>query len=366
MKKLKTVFVIVLLLLPVLLFSQYTVEQKNNEGLYQISWRALQNVTRYVMVLQKEGGDQVEVITVNPQVELTLEIGVYRIRVTAYHPGSETAMPWSSFPATARPRIYSFYPRGIRIRERQFDLIITGKNYLPDTKLALVSRNGVSYTPLSFTVESSGKRAHAVFDMQDLPANSYTIYVTNPDGLNDSLGPFSAAERKFELTADYAPIFLAHGIFNKSLQKFFYPAGAELKLGYYFLETSSGNLGAEALLAWNFIKSENITDHPPPAVDSANFVELRFNIVYRLAIGQKSAVTFSAGGGMESILGFTFDYLNSPDKHNALVPLVALGVSYRRNINDIFYAEAGADYLLIFFGGPQGIVRPYIGAGWRF
>ena len=363
--------ILIFLFSAALVFSQvnYSVEQINADGLCRISWPHLDNVVRYIVRLEKPGAEPIDIVTVNPQAEIILETGTYRMRVTAYHTEGETVLPWSSITVRAKPVIVSFSPRNINRKEGELRLRIHGKNFVSGMELTLIYESGVVFSPLVFTVESSGRQALAVFEMQNWPVGNYTVYIKNPDGLESSLGTFHISVSKFEVTAAYAPIVPVHGSWFKTFKDFLYPLGAEARGGYFFLLTPIGELGGEVVFAWNYLKTT--WDYPIPAQNnvtiSSNMIEARINAMLRKSFGRHDVI-IRVGGGIVSQLGFKFDFSGGtpPDAKNYISPLAAVGGSYVFNINEAFFGEAGFDYLLVMNKKVSGYIRPFIGAGMRF
>ena len=361
----KKALCIILFHLSALLFAQeaYHVEQENEDGLYLISWSAEEDVIQYIVSLQKDDGQPIDIVTKNTWIRYTLEPGNYSFRVTACHPRSETVMPWDSITARVRPRIFGFRPHDIRVAESQVELVVDGKYFSPESELTLVSKNGSSVFPRSFTVEPSGRQARALFNRGDLSKGIHTVHIKNPDGLEDSLGTFTNGIRRGRVLLGYGPLIPLHGFLFQSFDSFIYPLGLEARGSYFFLQKSWGELGAEGVFAWNYLDGEQNS-----ATLKTHVTELQLSLLYRKELGSAIAIKARLGSGLDAFLGLTVDYYYSasPESNSYIYPILVVGASVEWSFSSLFYSELGLDYVLVFMDSPIGYFRPFAGIGIRF
>jgi hypothetical protein len=353
----------------------------------RLSWPGDENVSRYELVVeQKEPAGFTEIhreITENNFAELSLRPGSYRYRVLVYNLLSrfEYASNWTSLNIirAVQPALVLFSPECFYLyEEERWELRLRGRDLAEGAELSLIPAGGSPapgtaagtagrepVRPRSFILDPAGKGAAALFDAGDLRPGLYRITVTNPGGLEASLGPFEIRRvKKFALEAGYAPLVPLHGYLADAFDPASAPLGAYARFSLYPLKRRWRGFGIEGAAFWN-----RLGDEQNGAELSAQAAACQLDLAYRTRFLHRTlSLCVRAGGGIQYLGAFTIDFGRRETDLSTWMPLLDGGLSLEWNFYRAFHGAAGIEYIhLLSADHPRpGFIRPHLGLGWRF
>jgi hypothetical protein len=270
-----------------------------------------------------------------------------------------------------KPEISRWDPPALYLLEdTNLDITLHGNNFIRETEVFLEREDGENTAALrgTITANSQGNRAVVAFKRDELVVGQYRLRVVNPGDLEAIISPFEIAYGKpftLNIAASYAPLFPLQGFLSDFFDE---PSwiGANIHASLIPYKRPWGYLGAELSVSWNRISmSKNSWDL------KADLFTAHAELLYRkLFVRQGLAFNGRLGGGMSGILGLSFKYGDeyNASKLSAWYPSINAGASVQWYFQRHFFAELGADYLLIFSkDSPQpGYLRPIAALGWEY
>jgi hypothetical protein len=359
----------------------------------RLSWNNHELAHRYEVILEEVLDRQyTEILRQLAQVNflyVSLRPGHYRYRIGVYNLLNqlEYTTDWTDFEILSafQPRIRGFTPAEFfPDTETRWEITITGEDITAGADITLRSRNsGKVIHPQDIVIEENNARI--VFNRDQLPPDSYDVYIRNPGGLGDTQGPFTvhpseAAEAAipnepsvrfnrlgFFVSAGYAPMIPLYGVlFAENTFEGFAPLGFAGRVGILPLVASWGSLGAELGVSWY-----KLDEQKEQYAVSAQILGARLSLLYQLWMPNRIFVlNFRVGAGINALLDFYFDYGNGRDDSFASVYLsLDGGLSLQVYVMPHLFVEAGADFTHILSTGDTaqpGYLRPLLSIGWRF
>jgi hypothetical protein len=350
----------------------------------RLSWPGDENARYEVVVEQLENGEFRKIIQEAVEenfFDVSLGPGNYRYQVLFYNLlyQFEYATNWASFNIilALRPELHAFAPPVFYQNEdRKFELTITGRNLIKNTRLYLVPLaggqehdGGAAVMPKEYIPDPSGESALLVFTRQDLRLGRYAVYAQNPGGLEASLGTLDINFGKpFDLNLQGGYSFLVpfYGyLFDDLFDTPFYPAGARMRVSYVPFKRIWGYLGVELNPWWNYLSGRQ------GGVDAAaQLWGIQANGLYKKLLPNRiMSLNARAGMGISFLSGLSFDYGSiQSDPVSSWSPSLSAGLSFQWYIYKSLFLELGTDYVHIFSrDNPQpGLLNASLEAGWRF
>ncbi|MCL1818852.1 MAG: hypothetical protein FWG35_07960, partial [Spirochaetaceae bacterium] len=286
----------------------------------RLSWIRGAHDFRYDAVIEKrnERGDYSEIHRENTEenfIELSLSRGRYRYRVAVYNllDQLEYTTAWVNFsilPAV-QPKISSISPDDFALKEdASWTIEIQGENFLPETDVALVPREGGrEIKPAGYTVSSTGKSARLVFEFDDLQPGDYDLWLRNAGSYEDR-ADFAIRDyhpSSFSVGLAYSPLILLHGYPDAYYTDSVYPLGASLRTDYICSRREWGNLGVSARLMGGRMVSPESDGGMKVSLWIAGIVADAF---YEFRLSRETALRVRVGGGVVPILRMRYDFDN--------------------------------------------------------
>jgi hypothetical protein len=340
----------------------------------RLSWPGDENASQYeVMIEIREQNDWKEVhreITKNTLVEVSLGPGQYRYRVSYYNwlNRVDDTTNWALFNivSAAAPVISAWDPQERNLQaDKRLDITLEGDNFFKETKIWLepaAGDEGVRIVPSEIIISRGGQRVRLVFNDVDLQTGEYSLHAVNPGGFETVIDPFvldRASSFNIHVSAAYAPLIPCTAFFLDAFDK---PSwqGAMIRAGFP-VKWHWDNLSAEASFSWNYFtgSGENveITTH---------LVNAQADILYRKPLTRYFTFNARAGIGVAYFPALTFKIRFLEEKINPWYFSVNGGISLFWYFSQSFYAELGADYIVLFTKGFPGFLRPSLSVGWRY
>jgi hypothetical protein len=343
----------------------------------RLSWYRDENDFRYEVIIeqQNESGEYTQIVRQDRTenfIELSLATGKYRYRVSVYNllDRLEYSTNWANFSIDrARPPVLD------RMSPSRF--ILTGKNepwiielggthLLPESELSLhPAAGGNAILPAEYTASPDGTGGRVVFNSADLAAGRYELHIRNPGGF-EALRECTVTNRlPFDLfiSASYTPALPFYGYLSDLFDRRMCPLGFSLRADFLPLKGNWGSLGLEALVSWNYL---SITKTALTA--SGNFFLFHLNLLYQYTLFPQLVLGLRLGGGQTTVMDLSHNFNGvRPDSVSTWILSMDGGISLKWIFHPHAFAELGLDYVNLFSAsGPQGILFPFAGAGWKY
>jgi hypothetical protein len=344
----------------------------------RLSWFRDENDFRYEVIIEKqdENGFYIQILREDRTenfIEVSLAMGRYRYQVLVYNllDRLEYSTNWAVF-SIARARL----PVLDRIRpsylvltgaDELLTIELKGTNLLPESELSLhpAGAEGSPVLPVEYTAFPSENGGQVVFRSADLAAGRYELYIRNPGGFEAKRECVVRKRPPFDLfvSASYTPAFPVYGYLNDFFDGGIYPQGFSLRADFLPLRRPWGDLGMGAFVSWNYLSATQT------GLDaSARILNTHLNLLYQYTLSPRLVLTVRLGGGQTSVMDLSYD-LNGivQDPFSTWMFSLAGGVSLKWLFHPHGFAELGLDYANLFaVDGPQGLLLPFIGAGWKY
>ncbi|MDR1178335.1 MAG: hypothetical protein LBK64_05870 [Spirochaetaceae bacterium] len=416
----RTLFVLILFLLPLFLRGQDLLPPETEDSFYierteegdrfiqRLAWEKADTVHRYEITIEKQNsaGEYTGVLRESRTenfIELSLSPGLYRYRIEGYNllnslAGISDWIPFRVFPAL-QPELYSFTQTFLPTEEGDprggIEITLYGMNFVEGAEVYLLPlpSGGDPVIPLAYL--PSEESARMLFDREVLRPGRYRVYVRNPGGLEGFLEitvePPSAASpvepsaaspveppvsvpaedsapgSSFDLyvSAGYAPLIPLDGYLFTPFDSIFYPMGASLRIELVPVRQPWGDLGLELAPSWNMLKSDDLKIH---------IGALHLNGTYHRRFSGQTALVFRLGAGVNLASGTSGG--QSTASLFTWIAAINGGIAFRWFTRPVqnpggaagtFYIETGVEYTRLFAtDSPAGYIRPFLGVGRRF
>jgi hypothetical protein len=343
----------------------------------RLSWYRDENDFRYEVIIeqQNETGEYIQILRQERTenfIELSLAAGKYRYRVLVYNllDRLEYSTNWANFSIDrARPPVLDRMSPGRFIltgENEPWIIELKGTNLLPESELSLrPAAGGDAVLPAEYTAFPDGNGGRAVFNSADLAAGRDELHVRNPGGF-EALGECTVRNRlSFDLfiSASYVPALPFYGYLSELFDSQMYPLGFSLRADFLPLKGNWGSLGLEALASWNYL---SVTKTGLTA--SVNFFLSHLNLLYQYTLSPQLALDIRLGGGQTTVLDLSYN-LHGVRQDPVSTWMLSMdgGVSLKWIFHPHAFAELGLDYVNLFSAsGPQGLLFPFAGAGWKY
>jgi len=307
-----------------------------------------------------------------PVLRLDLPPGAYRYRVvlTNLLGKPEVDLPWRSFTVLKAeiPGVTEVSPKVWFIDDLKPEVTLSGENLAPGVAVVLKPSSGSAAPIAGKEVERKGtSTVRVAFSGRGVAAGEYTIVVTNPGGLEQTL-PAALAVR-YERPVDvaislgYDPWFsLYDSWFLESWPGTFFPLGASARLSVWFIKKPYGHFGVELAMAGRLM-----TGGLTGAIINSEIGQAGLNGVYRFPFSRWISATARIGGGA-ALSHHAFDYDGTAGAGIASVDLfVSAGLSLQWYVTKHIFLDAGADWTHVFANGfSEGGLTPFLAAGVLF
>jgi hypothetical protein len=241
-----------------------------------------------------------------------------------------------------------------------------GTNLLPESELSLRPvAGGDAVLPAEYTAFPDGKGGRAVFNSADLAAGRYELRVRNPGGFETS-GECTVKNRlSFDLfvSTSYAPALPFYGYLSDLFDNQMYPLGFSLRADFLPLKRNWGSLGLEALASWNYLSVTKTG-----LTGSGNFFLSHLNLLYQYTLFPQLVLGIRLGGGQTTVIDLSHK-LDGVQQDPVSTWMLSMdgGVSLKWIFHPQGFAELGLDYVNLFSAsGPQGLLFPFVGVGWKY
>lgn len=381
-----------------------------------ISFPVVQNAVRYEVEIEKFSDSLLNYVpldkidTINTRINLSLKVGYYRFRITAYNIMGlwEGLSDWQEIyiqPAVL-PVIESYQPfYGLfhEIANPTGTLIINGKNILAEAEFALVDQSG-NYDFSRVSLHSVGgvifpekvtvleDKAILTFSRQSLKKGIYDIFIRNPGGLWVLFGKVQVGYKNNRTTYfefGYAPMLAAFNIDKVGQLEYdsggsgtgkFHPyynrfntQGYYARFGGFFQRSINGNFGFE--LQANFLVDNQLQKSWSPdsgmgytLIAFSGLQTATLNFVYQRAVTERWLNNFRFGLGLAN----GDAYLGQNEARSSIfsaVPFVwDIGITTQYFLWKNLAVNAGLDFQVIsdIANDPQFRITPHIGFTWQF
>jgi hypothetical protein len=344
----------------------------------RLSWLRDENDFRYEVIIEKqdENGAYVQILhegRTENFIEQSLTIGRYRYRVLVYNllDRLEYSTNWAVF-SIDRAR----YPVLDQIRPNHFTLIGTdeswiielrGENFLEESELSLrpIVEDGAPILPVEYTAFPDENGGQVVFHSADLTAGRYELYIRNPGGFEAKKECIVRNRLFFDfaLSASYAPVLPVYGYFSDLFNGGIYPWGFSLWVDFLPLKRDWGSLGLTASVVWNYLSATKAD-----LSADVHLLNSHLSLRYRYTLSPRLVLDVHLGGGQVSVLGLSYNFTDAAqDPVSTWVLSLGGGVSLKWLFHPHGFAGLGLDYMNLFaVDGPQGLLLPFIGVGWKY
>lgn len=226
-----------------------------------LRWDPVPYSTGYDVLVQRQAGAGWETVSETrvdqSELEVRLAAGEYRYRLIVYNLLDKPAATTEWYPFTVvrarQPRVTDVSPDTIYFEEDNSDLFsVDGKNLLADSVYRFRSTvpPGRVYTGSVAGIDEDERNAEVLFSITDIEVGLYDLYVENPGGLSDALGPVKFAFIKpmdFDVSAGYMPLFV---LWDDTIEQYFesvvFPLGTVVKATFIPLKRKFGYFGLRA------------------------------------------------------------------------------------------------------------------------
>ena len=356
----------------------------------RLEWSQDDAALNFLVEIEKQEGSRwvqaLQQTTEENFIEISLNHGQYRYRVTPSdllgrrRPAAEWAQ--LSILQVFQPELDGLLPSIVYLDEaEQVILELSGSNFIDDSKVFLRSPQGNEITSDKYTVLDDGKKAQLEFNKSKLQAGLFDVVIENPGGLNDTLRNFRIMNNKesggrlaksnfnFYLSEGYAPFIAFPSLLNDFFGRSFFEAGAVLHFGWLPFTLGTGKLGLEFQPSYHYLSAPVSNSSYSEYEISAQFIEIRGNIVWNIPLFSRLALHFRAGGGITVLADVHLqdDVLSSPAR-SAWIPLAGGGAAFNIFIFTNFYLDIGADFIYVFSvdNPAPAYCMPYFALGFQF
>jgi hypothetical protein len=389
-----------LLLLPALFIQAQTEPLR---FVHRLTWTRDASVIRYEVVVEREDAgvyrEMYRGFTESSFLEYSFPPGRYRFRVTPYdylHRAAPTSA-WMNFEVRLAlvPELDHALPVYLYLDDdATHALDLSGKNLHPDAEIVLRHSGGAAIVPNTKVIHPDGSSAWLFFNNDQLTPGEYEVHIRNPGGYEtrgrtiivmqpepiivqiEEPEPEPEPEVKIEepepvpppapvrvagpfpnkfLSLALMPVFPVHGEESRFFDQDNTLLGVAIRMGVR-ARPNTLSFGAELVSSWHAFST--------PSNRLAHFSTLELNfLAQKWFPNEIMAVTFRAGGGYTLFMpdnSGIYSYLDWSYFH------ANTGLSFLWLINDRLFMEAGMDYSFWFTKDPAGVLRPWVGVGWRF
>jgi hypothetical protein len=347
----------------------------------RLSWHRDENDFRYEVFIEKQDDNEDYTRILHQSrtenfIELRLSSGRYRYRVSVYNllDQLEYTTNWAVFSIDrARPpALDRISPDHFTLTEKDKPWVmrLRGTNLLPESELSLrpAAGDGAAILPREYTVFPGGNGGRVVFHAADLTAGSYELHIRNPGGFQARLecsvqDQSSLSKTDLFVSAAFVPALPVYGYLNDLFDGAMYPLGFSLRADFLPLKRDWGDLGMEAVLGWNYF---SVTKTDLSA--SAHLVNFQLNLLYHYTLSSYLVLGARLGGSRVSVIDLSYTVKSAgPDPVSTWMFAVNGGISLKWLFHPQGFAELGLDYVHLFStDGPQGLLFPFVGAGWKY
>jgi len=378
-----------------------------------IVFNVVPNAIRYeVEIEQLSGGEFVRhslIETINTRVNLSLRVGFYRYKVTAYNimEVMESLSDWQEFrvyPAV-EPTIDSyqpFYGLFYEMAAPTGSITIRGKDFYDDSTFALVKDPGnydwtrinlrtMSGVLLPNSTKGTEGEITLSFNRKNLQPGEYDIFIRNPGGKWSLAGKVHVGYKNpvsMYVDFGYAPMAVAMdtgkqdtkiaGWYEgdpepvwKPYMDNFNSHGYYFRLGLFVKRMATGNFALELqnnFILDNYFRKEwaettDVERYPWTVFSSINSVSL--NVLYQWVVTERWMNNFRLGIGLGT-LSHDFNYKFEPDLGIPL--MINFGITAQYFLWKNLSISAGADFKYIFEPWKnihRNQIYPVLGLAWQ-
>jgi hypothetical protein len=361
-----------------------------NRVVQYIDWPAQEDALRYELVIERDdGGVWTPVLsqtTEETTLKTSLNAGKYRYRVDVWDllGRRRPSAPWANLVIlkAMRPVLEKIQPDSVNLLEGgPWRITVTGENIAEDSEAFLSRPNGTQIRPDKWTVQNDGKSGRLEFSSLD--EGVFSIIVQNPGSMEASMPNFyvhsgnegrQERERKFMFSLGYNMLWtltggLVHGEYGNYLHSEYYPVGALGRLSFLPFRGKPGALGFELSPSWNWMESENYDPINNNYSVAMHLLGLSLGVAYQTPFFFRHlAFIARAGGGiaMGYQLEVRLEERVTMQPFWGFVSFVEGGLAFQFLINQVFFLEAGANYVMIFSASNSTYIRPAVSIGWNF
>ncbi|MDR2510693.1 MAG: hypothetical protein LBC77_08635 [Spirochaetaceae bacterium] len=340
----------------------------------RIEWEKDNSAYNYLIEIERQNGSEwanaVSEVTENNFVEVSLEHGDYRYRVTPSDLLGRRRPPasWSRLAVLRifQPELASFSPSIFYLDDaaasKNYVLEVTGNNLLPESTVYLRRTNKTVKTA-TYTPAEDGKSASLAYNKNDLSDGLYDIVIENPGGLQAVLPNFRVGEGRFSrsgggllpapevfyLSEGYAPFIPFPGVFNNYFGRGFFELGFALRFGWTPIKILNWPAGLEFQTSYHYLSAQlNETGYSSYKI-RAQVIDLKLSGVWDIPVFSRFFVNLRAGGGITILADVYLEesMLVTPPK-SGWIPSLGVGASFRAMIFSSFFVDFGLDFLYIF------------------
>jgi hypothetical protein len=370
---------------------------EKTEIIQRINWEKEDDVLKYELIIEKNGGGSftrfLDNTTEENGVEISLPPGEYRYRVLVYDLlGRQSPAPeWSRLnvlPAL-KPEIISISPQFIDLADSNTTINLSGNNFSPNAEVYFIpaesgdksQRDVLSQAVPVDKADYSAMDTSAQLKLAGLPLvkGFYDIVIKNPGGLfsvwrnykiTDGVEYITekkpAAHFQISTGAAYTMLIPVSGSFNDSIKGNISPAGASARFGINRPLKSYGIFGIELAAYWH-----SLTASQNSPIISGNFTDVQINILYQIKmLNQRIGINARIGGGLAYFFDLQFSEVYSDEFqiNESLMPIGAASLSVSWFFYKTFFVDIGVEYVHIFSsdGSMPAYIRPLICFGLSF
>jgi hypothetical protein len=309
--------------------------------------------------------------------ELSLPPGMYRYRILNYNVlGRVGAVSeWTGIRVfvAKEPAAESYSPAAYFVDSLagEFALTLTGRDLAEEAKIHLAAKKDGAkpVQPLSITYSADESSVQAVFPAEGLALGAYDIVITNPGGMEQTMGGFSVGFSRpldINVSLGYAPVLPLYGYLFDTYGASFYPLGFYGRVSVVPIKRLWGWIGVELSPYYGNLKTTGdaytVTGHLISVYADALF--------QKWMRGYTLALNLRLGAGISAISNIKFSHRDGSQSEETGTLLTGLnaGASVQWFVRKDWFVEAGAEYVqLISAQSPvPGFIRIAVAAGRRF